>query len=88
MKEMGFATKDQVNEIFKEEKQKLKEIIKRKRKEKNAKQREELSKINELKERALKYMNQNENGDDKSTEIQTETNSENTHVTTEKIETI
>eukprot|EP00794_Sanderia_malayensis_P016781 gene16781-18476_t len=58
LKEMDFATKEQINEIFKDEKVKLKEIVKRKRKEKTAKQREEISKLAEYKQQALKRVDQ------------------------------
>ena len=45
-----------MNEIFKEEKEKLKEILKRKRKEKNEKQRKEMQDLKPLQERVAQFI--------------------------------
>eukprot|EP00112_Aurelia_sp_Birch-Aquarium-sp1_P020117 Seg511.2 transcript_id=Seg511.2/GoldUCD/mRNA.D3Y31 product="Phosphorylated adapter RNA export protein" protein_id=Seg511.2/GoldUCD/D3Y31 len=57
LKENGYATKEQVAEIFKDEKERLKTILKHKRKLQNEKKRKELEDVKKLKDRVLEFVN-------------------------------
>lgn len=57
MKERGYATKKEIDRIFKDEKERLKEKIKQKRHKQTAKRREEAEKLAKLKKRVIDYVN-------------------------------
>ena len=73
LKEKGYATKEQVAEIFKDEKERLKNILKHKRKLQNEKKRKELEEMKELKDRVLQFVNKKfEQGEESTNEHCTE----------------
>lgn len=57
LKERGYATKKEIDRIFKDEKERLKEKIKQKRHKQTAKRREEAEKLAKLKKRVIDYVN-------------------------------
>ncbi|XP_065072163.1 uncharacterized protein LOC135696632 [Rhopilema esculentum] len=64
LKEKGYASKEEVELIFKEEKERLKEIAKRKKKDQNLRKRKELQKMDRLKKRVIEFVNKKIAGED------------------------
>ena len=57
LKERGYATKNEIEKIFKDEKERLKQKMKQKRKEETAKKKKEIEELTKLKKQVIDYVN-------------------------------